>query len=92
VADASLLTTYTHEQVQLLLPRGINVVRSEPWGGAYRVFITGKELADGMEYQLVSTDGPTLRCIELVETFPADVQQAAEPQSRKKPKVVKTGG
>ena len=93
MADAYLLTTYTHEEVKLLLPRGINVVGSQPWGGAYHVQISGKELADGMGYQLVSTDGPTLRCIELVEMFPPeDGQQAAQPQSRKKPRTVKDNG
>jgi hypothetical protein len=93
VADAYLLTDFTHEQVQLLLPRGINVVRSERHGGAIRVHITGKELTDGMGYQLVSTDGPLLRCIELVENpVEEDPVQGAEPQPRLKPKTVKTNG
>jgi hypothetical protein len=86
VADATLLATETYEQVQLLLPRGITVVEGTTHGGAYRYKIRGNDLVDGQGYQLVSTDGPFMRCIELVENpVPEDVVQSGQPQPQKEP-------
>lgn len=65
--EAHLLTPEPYETVKVLLPRGINIVGQSQYGGAVRYVIAGKELAEGKGYSLVSTDGPLMRCIELVE-------------------------
>lgn len=47
------------------LPRGVTVVSSAPYGGAVRMEIQGQDLDDGKAYQLVVTDEPFKRVIEL---------------------------
>jgi hypothetical protein len=49
------------------LPLGTTEVSRENYGGAVRVEIQGGDITDGKNYQLVVTDGPLMRCIELVE-------------------------
>lgn len=49
------------------LPSGITVVSSAPYGGAQRVEIKGDGLEDGKTYQLVVTNEPMRRIIELVK-------------------------
>lgn len=48
-----------------MLPRGVNVVESEPYGGSYRLTIEGNGLPDGADMQLVIVDEPMRRIIEL---------------------------
>lgn len=86
MADAYLLAPEPYEQVQILLPRGVVITSAERHGGAIRYQIRGKDLTEGMGYQLVSTDGYLLRCIELVENpVPEDPKSKAEPQPVRKP-------
>ena len=86
MADAYLDTVETYEAAKVLLPRGVSITGSGYYGGVLRLSITGKELTEGMGYQLVSTDGPLLRCIELFENqVPEDVSLAGRPQARKAP-------
>ena len=49
------------------LPLGITVVSSNPYGGAQRLEIQGDEVEDGEGYQLVTTNSPMSRTIELVK-------------------------
>ena len=62
-----LLTPEPYEAVKVLLPRGIDVDSYVQYGGAVRYDIVGKQIEEGKGYHLVSTDGPLLRCVELVE-------------------------
>ena len=83
MASATLLSPYSLEETKFLLPRGINVTGQEPHGSALRLTIDGKDLVKGKSYQLVSTDGPLLRCIELVENDVDEQPQAAGVQERR---------
>jgi hypothetical protein len=47
------------------LPRGVTVVSQAPYGGAVRMEIQSQDLDDGKAYQLVVTDEPFKRVIEL---------------------------
>lgn len=47
------------------LPRTVTEISREQYGGAIRIKISGDELVDGKSYQLVVTDEPMRRCIEL---------------------------
>jgi hypothetical protein len=47
------------------LPRGVTIVSQEPYGGAIRMEIQGADLEDDAAYQLVVTDEPLRRVIEL---------------------------
>ena len=47
------------------LPRGITETARENYGGAVRLEIDGKAIEEGATYQVVVTDSPLLRCIEL---------------------------
>ena len=50
------------------LPLGIVEVGRETYGGAVRIEIQGNDLEDGKTYQIILTDGPLMRCIELVKS------------------------
>jgi hypothetical protein len=47
------------------LPRGVTIASQQPYGGAIRMEIQGQDLDDGKAYQLVVTDEPFKRVIEL---------------------------
>lgn len=47
------------------LPREVTVVSQEPYGGAIRMKISGDGIDDGATYQLIITDEPMRRVIEL---------------------------
>lgn len=47
------------------LPRNVTVVSANPYGGAMRLEIEGDEIEDGAGYQLVVTEEPLRRTIEL---------------------------
>lgn len=49
---------------EALLPRGVTIMSREPYGGAIRLRIQGDEITD-RPYQLVITDEPMRKCIEL---------------------------
>lgn len=49
------------------LPRGITVVSANQYGGAMRLEIEGDGVEEGKGYQLVVTEDPMRRVIELVE-------------------------
>lgn len=50
------------------LPRGVTIVSSAPYGGAVRAEIQGGEIEDGASYQLIVTEGPLRRVIELAKS------------------------
>lgn len=56
------------DQAELLLPRGVKVASRTPFGGVVRMEIDGEHIKDGCSYQLVITDEPTRRVIELKES------------------------
>jgi hypothetical protein len=62
-----LVPTDQVPDVRALLPRGVSVVSSEPYGGAVRVTITGNQVDEGADYQFVVTDEPLSRTVELVK-------------------------
>lgn len=47
------------------LPRGVTILSKEPYGGALRLKIQGDAIEAGRDYQLIITDEPMRRCIEL---------------------------
>jgi hypothetical protein len=47
------------------LPLGVTILSKEPFGGALRLKIQGDAIEDGRAYQLVITDEPMRKCIEL---------------------------
>lgn len=47
------------------LPRGVTIAGQVPYGGAIRMEIQGTDLEDGATYQVVVTDEPLRRIIEL---------------------------
>jgi hypothetical protein len=53
------------ELASAYLPRNVHEVSRTPYGGAIRLEIEGDEIEDGKGYQLVVTDEPMRRCIEL---------------------------
>lgn len=53
------------DHVEAYLPNGIVEVSRETYGGAVRIEIQGNQLEDAATYQVVVTDEPMLRCIEL---------------------------
>lgn len=53
------------DQALAYLPRGITIASRTPYGGAVRMEIQGQDLDDGKAYQLVVTDEPFKRVIEL---------------------------
>lgn len=53
--------------LRVLLPRGVSVLGSEPWGGAMRVTISGNQIAAGANYQFVIVDADFSRSVSLVK-------------------------
>jgi hypothetical protein len=49
------------------LPLGVNMVSKEAYGGGVRMVIAGDAVEDGKEYQIVVSDGPLKRSIEIVK-------------------------
>lgn len=47
------------------LPRGVTIVSQAPYGGAIRMEIQSGDLDEGKSYQLILTDEPLRRVIEL---------------------------
>jgi len=54
-------------QLESWLPRRVTIVSSEQYGGAMRVEIEGEEIEEGVGYQLIVTESPMSRLIELVK-------------------------
>lgn len=50
------------------LPRSVTIISRETYGGAIRMEIQGSRIEEGASYQIVVTDEPTRRCIELKQT------------------------
>lgn len=57
----------TFANVAAWLPRGVTVVSSEPYGGAIRAEIQGSGIEQDASYQLIVTEDPMRRVIELVK-------------------------
>jgi hypothetical protein len=61
----------TFANVEAWLPRSVTIVSSETYGGAVRAVIQGNGIDDGASYQMVVTEEPMRRVIELVKSpFP----------------------
>jgi hypothetical protein len=54
--------------VSAWLPRSVTIVSAAPYGGAMRAEIQGDGIEDGKEYQLIVTEEPMRRVIELVKS------------------------
>lgn len=54
-------------QLAAWLPRGVAVVSANPYGGSMRLEIQGDGLEEDAGYQLVVTEEPMRRVIELVK-------------------------
>jgi hypothetical protein len=68
VAEGTILVpTDQASDVRALLPRGVSVVSSEPYGGAVRVLLSGNQLDQDADYQFVVVDEPLRRIVELVK-------------------------
>lgn len=66
MARATLdVTTDLLPLVPALLPRGVNVFGTESLGGAVRLILEGNDLPDGKHLQMIVTDEPLRRVIEL---------------------------
>lgn len=53
---------------EVYLPLGVTIVSREPYGGAIRMTISGDAIEAGKQYQLVLTDEPMRRTIDLVKS------------------------
>jgi hypothetical protein len=53
------------EIVEAYLPSGVTILNREPFGGAIRMQIQGQQIDEGKIYQLVVTNEPFRRVIEL---------------------------
>jgi hypothetical protein len=51
--------------IPALLPRGVNVFGSQEMGGAVRLVLEGNDVPDGKHLQMIVTDEPLRRVIEL---------------------------
>lgn len=56
--------------VEAWLPRGVTVLSSNEYGGAMRLEIQGNEIEEGVVYQMVVTETPMSRLIELRKSGP----------------------
>lgn len=59
-----------YPNVEAWLPRGIQVISATQYGGAMRLEIQGDEIEDGVDYQIVVTEEPMRRVIELKKSGP----------------------
>lgn len=54
-----------YSNVEAWLPRGVTIVSAEPYGGAMRLEVEGNAIEEGESYQLIITDDPMRRTIEM---------------------------
>jgi hypothetical protein len=56
------------DQAEILLPRNVAIVSREPYGGVVRMEISGSKIKNDCSYQVIVTDEPLKRVIELKES------------------------